>query len=300
MQKTYNFVEKIRERVWMLWWQIKSDIREGIVQQWKRFAMLGIIYAVCVIYFIMICSFSRHIDSYTCGDMILWVLRGVKKYDSGVIKTVDISSVYMLPNIFVVYIVGNYVIKDLYGFGKNIIVRTGSRFNWWISKCIWGILTAVLSYAILYAVIIVAGICTGGVKLAPTPEVCYSAISMDKQIIIQNTNLTGLVISLMAMSLLMTITFCIIQITVGLIISPVIGYVIVMSYLIIGAFSDNPFIISIYCMALRNGIYSPEGYNILLGVIIMAAITIFCMVAGSLYIRKMDIINQKQEWQGHE
>lgn len=59
MQKTYNFAEKIRERVWMLWWQIKSDIREGIVQQWKRFAMLGIIYAVCVIYFIMICSFSR-------------------------------------------------------------------------------------------------------------------------------------------------------------------------------------------------------------------------------------------------
>ena len=54
MQKTYNFAEKIRERVWMLWWQIKSDIREGIVQQWKRFAMLGIIYAVCVIYFIMI------------------------------------------------------------------------------------------------------------------------------------------------------------------------------------------------------------------------------------------------------
>ena len=38
MQKTYNFAEKIRERVWMLWWQIKSDIREGIVQQWKRFA----------------------------------------------------------------------------------------------------------------------------------------------------------------------------------------------------------------------------------------------------------------------
>ena len=29
MQKTYNFAEKIRERVWMLWWQIKSDIREA-------------------------------------------------------------------------------------------------------------------------------------------------------------------------------------------------------------------------------------------------------------------------------
>lgn len=39
----------------------KSDIREGIVQQWKRFAMLGIIYAVCVIYFIMICKFLADI-----------------------------------------------------------------------------------------------------------------------------------------------------------------------------------------------------------------------------------------------
>ena len=44
MQKTYNFAEKIRERVWMLWWQIKSDIRDGIVQQWKRFAMCNIFY----------------------------------------------------------------------------------------------------------------------------------------------------------------------------------------------------------------------------------------------------------------
>ena len=75
MQKTYNFAEKIRERVWMLWWQIKSDIREGIVQQWKRFAMLGIIYAVCVIYFIMICSFSRPLNTHKIISPLVYVWR---------------------------------------------------------------------------------------------------------------------------------------------------------------------------------------------------------------------------------
>lgn len=280
--------------------QIKYDIREGIIQQWKKYAVLCVIYIACIVQFIMLCGANRHIDTYTCGDMVMWMFDGVKKFDAGAKNNVDISSVYILPNVFIAYIVGNYVIKDLYGYGKDILIRTGNRIKWWLSKCIWCVLTSCMCYAVLYAVIVMAGICTGSFSFVPTKEVCYSLLHMDKQLIIDNPNLTGLMASMMVMSLVMTITFGIIQIAVGLIVSPTIAYIIVVSFLVVGAFSDNPLVISIYCMALRSGMYSPGGYNMWLGLLIMAVIIMCCIIAGTLYARRMDIISKKQEWQNPE
>lgn len=151
-----------------------------------------------------------------------------------------------------------------------------------------------MCYAVLYAVIVIAGICTGSFSFVPTKEVCYSLLHMDKQLIIDNPNLTGLMASMMVMSLVMTITFGIIQIAVGLIVSPTIAYIIVVSFLVVGAFSDNPLVISIYCMALRSGMYSPGGYNMWLGLLIMAVIIMCCIIAGTLYARRMDIISKNR------
>lgn len=132
--------------------QIKYDIREGIIQQWKKYAVLCVIYIACIVQFIMLCGANRHIDTYTCGDMVMWMFDGVKKFDTGAKNNVDISSVYILPNVFIAYIIGNYVIKDLYGYGKDILIRTGNRIKWWLSKCIWCVLASCMCYAVLYAV----------------------------------------------------------------------------------------------------------------------------------------------------
>ncbi len=67
-----------------------------------------------------------------------------------------------------------------------------------------------------------------------------------------------------------------------------------MSFLVVGAFSDNPLVISIYCMALRSGMYSPGGYNMWLELLIMAVIIMCCIIAGTLYARRMDIISKSR------
>ena len=38
----------------MLGLQIKYDIRQGILQQWKKFVVLGVVYIACIIHFIII------------------------------------------------------------------------------------------------------------------------------------------------------------------------------------------------------------------------------------------------------
>ena len=125
--------------------QIAYDIRQGIIYQWKKYAMLLIVYIVCIVSFIIRCKTNRHIESYTCGDMVMWMLKGMKKIETGRHMNIDIPSVYIFPNVIIAFIVGNYVIKDLYGYGKSVLLKAGSRINWW--RC--APLLVLLTYSLL-------------------------------------------------------------------------------------------------------------------------------------------------------
>ena len=81
----------------------------------------------------------------------------------------------------------------------------------------------------MYIVIAVAGICTGSFSISPTQEVCCYMINMDRQYI-ENVDIVRLMLSVMGTSLVMTMTLNMIQITIGLILSPTIGYMAVMVF----------------------------------------------------------------------
>lgn len=285
-----------RSKLRILTQQIAYDIRQGIIYQWKKYAMLLIVYIVCIVSFIIRCKTNRHIESYTCGDMVMWMLKGMKKIETGRHMNIDISSVYIFPNVIIAFIVGNYIIKDLYGYGKSVLLKAGSRINWWISKCIWCLVSALVCYGMMYIVIAVAGICSGSFSISPTQDVCCYMLNMDRQYI-ENVDIERLMLSVMGTSLVMTMTLNMIQITIGLILSPTIGYMAVMIFLVVAAFSDSPVIITLYCMAVRSGLYMPSGYKIAPALVIMFIMIMVCAIAGAVYSSHMDIISKKAEWQ---
>ena len=272
-----------RSKLRILRQQIAYDIRQGIIYQWKKYAMLLIVYIVCIVSFIIRCKTNRHIESYTCGDLVMWMLKGMKKIETGRHMNIDIPSVYIFPNVIIAFIVGNYIIKDLYGYGKSVLLKAGSRINWWISKCIWCLVSALVCYGMMHIVIAVAGICTGSFSVSPTQDVCCYIVR--------------LMLSVMGTSLVMTMTLNMIQITIGLILSPTIGYMAVMVFLVVAAFSDSPVIITLYCMAVRSGLYMPSGYKIAPALVIMFIMIMVCAIAGAVYSSHMDIISKKAEWQ---
>ena len=104
-------------------------------------------------------------------------------------------------------------------------------------------------------------------------------------------------LSVMGTSLVMTMTLNMIQITIGLILSPTIGYMAVMVFLVVAAFSDSPVIVTLYCMAVRSGLYMPSGYKIAPALVIMFIMIMVCAIAGAVYSSHMDIISKKAEWQ---
>lgn len=128
--------------------QIKYDFINGIVHQWKKFLLIAVVYAVLITDFLVRCKTKHFMGQYTSSDIILYIFRGMR-WIVDVQTDINIPTAYILPNILIGFAIGNYPFKDINGYGGMVLMRAGKKLVWWISKCIWAVLTACICYGIL-------------------------------------------------------------------------------------------------------------------------------------------------------
>lgn len=274
--------------------QLKYDIVHGICEEWKKYALLLGTYIALIVSFILKYNMTGLAESYNCGDIVLWLFRGMVKYDAMTTHSLDVPTTYILPNILIAFIIGNYPFKDLYGFGTNVIIRTKNKAMWWISKCIWGVVSVILVYTFL--IVATLGICavTGDVSLTPNIEICSRVSNYNRNILKEATGFDEIALYMLAISMLTSIAMVMIQIMLSQLISPVIGYIVVIAILMAGVFFDLPVVISNYFMAIRNSLYVSGGYDLMLPVIIDGICILFSIIIGLISFIKMDIIKTKE------
>ena len=121
--------------------QIKYDFINGIVHQWKKFLLIAVVYAVLITDFLVRCKTKHFMGQYTSSDIILYIFRGMR-WIVDVQTDINIPTAYILPNILIGFAIGNYPFKDINGYGGMVLMRAGKKLVWWLSKCIWAVLTA--------------------------------------------------------------------------------------------------------------------------------------------------------------
>ena len=254
--------------------QIKYDFINGIVHQWKKFLLIAVVYAVLITDFLVRCKTKHFMGQYTSSDIILYIFRGMR-WIVDVQTDINIPTAYILPNILIGFAIGNYPFKDINGYGGMVLMRAGKKLVWWISKCIWAVLTACICYGILILEIAGVSLAGGRLSLQVNRQVCISIDGYDKTLIKNNPNLTRLAVYMIIVGLLTTIAICLVQI-MG---------VFFRSFLFIG----NGF------MALRNIMYTPEGGSLTLTVIADIVLIVVSVIAGYASFRRMDIL-KKSDW----
>lgn len=279
----------------IMFFQLKYDCVHGIADQWKKFALLAIVYSILLMDFIIRCTNRGYSDICSIGDMILWIFKGAKEFDISASNILDIPTAYILPNILIAFIVGNYPFKDLNGFGQAVLVRTREKRVWWLSKCAWCILSVISSYAILMAEILFVGIYTKKFTFIPTIQVCTKISGFDKQLIEHSANFNKMAIYMLICAVLTSIAISMLQVSLSQIVSPIIGYIVVVTLLMAGVFFNSEMVITNGLMAVRNGIYMPEGYNYILIIFIDIIIIFAAIMVGLFHFVKTDIFN-RSEW----
>ena len=146
-----------------VWFQVRYDIVNGIVHQWKKFLLLAIVYGVLITQFLAVCRLKHLIGQYTISDIVLYLFKGMSWITDDKSEVI-IPTAYVLPNVLIAFAIGNYPFKDINGYGGMVLMRARKKSVWWISKCIWAVITSVVTYAILVVEVVavaLAGRLTG-------------------------------------------------------------------------------------------------------------------------------------------
>ena len=93
------------------------------------------------------------------GDYWMYLYGGMKEYIPTTGNPFQFPTMWIAVFLFSSFAVLNYPMKDLQNMGTQILVHVQGRTKWWISKCLWNVLSTVLYHGIILLVLVILCIC---------------------------------------------------------------------------------------------------------------------------------------------
>lgn len=271
---------------------VKTDINRGIFCKFPMFIMIFVISVIYVneFYIKVIKQFKRGIvdGNIGFGDCIIYFFRGMKEYMPG--EPFEIPIQFMIINILIAYMIGYFPVRDIKEYGKNILVRSKSRLEWWMSKCIWNISIVTVFYIVLYLGMIVGTLLFSDGKFVWSLTLNRSITNVLLGPINSNVDINTLVITIIILTYATTLAMSMVQMTLSLITSPIVSFVIVIVMNIMSAYYMKWFMPGNYLMTYRNILINSNGVQFQTSIIIDMLLLIFSAVSGYIYFRKYEII----------
>lgn len=184
----------------------------------------------------------------------------------------------------------DYMLYDLMEEGQQLLIRGGSRIRWFISKCIWNVgSTSVYFLWMLLTCFLFAFISHA--------EITMLNVSRVSEILTFGYISTGTPVEeIWLNAFLFPFITCLLlnisQMVLCLFIRPIFSFIIIMLYLVLGIYFSSPWFISSRAMAVRNSLYTLEGYLSMEGLLTLGIALLLVVVIGVLKMRFFDILGQ--------
>lgn len=243
------------------------------------------------------------LSAYTFGRMTdNYIYRGILEAEPGAAdylvylfggaKIIKESSEFQIPILWMTIqvLTGLYVyiypVDLLDGGSLTVLIQSGSKTGWWLSKCIWSVLQVVILYGIIFVSAAIFGVFYGsGLQY-------HSEISaMHAKVIISNIKLLDIV--LLAAPFLYSVTAALIQVNLSIFIGPVNSFIFVMAYHVISIYGNSFIFLGSVSMIYRNKGLTGEGVDWILLLIICGCISIAAVITGALKFRHSDLLGRK-------
>ena len=280
--------------------EICLDIRQGIFKEYKKYipvVLLGVFYCATFIMNIKKCYDKNLIPdmNFTLADIVLYFFRGKQKIIlNNKIEKLELPLDYMMMNLYLMYLIGDYVVRDILSFGKTVLVRTKKRLYWWLSKCIWCVTTVLIFYGILYLCMFVCTLVVGTLSMKPDVFIAAKVCNFDISQQYFFVDVGKLMRTALILPIITSISMMLAQMAVAIIILPIIGYVMNVVVLIVSAYYMTPFLQGNALMILRSADYKSGGIDTAFSIGISLVIIIVSVLAGAVYFSRMDIL--KKGW----
>jgi len=224
--------------------QFKYDVKTGIINEWKIYLLFTVVIVVlCASIFNE--AHRRGLGSLKMMDYLTKIFSGMKDFsDADRTATLFIPQEWLIVQTFFIIMISRFPKTDFDERGYQVLIRSKSKKNWWISKCIWVLCSTVLYYGIIYLIVGVFAYFSGGISLETKDDIWKNGIVI--------LNKKNFIETVFIMPVVVSFTFGILEMYISFLTSPIIAVFSILSYLVMSAYWCNPILIGNYTMLLRT------------------------------------------------
>lgn len=198
--------------------------------------------------------------------------------------------VWMLVQIGCLVFTIEYPSRDLESsYGYQILVR-GSRRRWWLSKCLWNIVSVCLYYAVLYLSATVYCLCAD-ISCALALGEDMIMFLLDGMSMAQ-PSFSGAELApvLLCMPVASMLAISLWQMAISILWHPIYGFAAAIMLLVWSFFSQTPLAIGNYAMMQRCNLFYHEGLSFADGCWFVLIYILLAVVVGGIVMKRRDIL----------
>lgn len=188
----------------------------------------------------------------------------------------------------------DYMLYDLTNNGQQVMIRCQSKQNWYISKCIWNLLSTALYFALLALVVWLFVLLTGGVLSAENTEevsvLLFSMVSAKPMVL---TTQQGLLISLI-LPYLTVAALSMLEMVLCLVVKPILSFLACMSLLVLAVYVDSPVVLGNGAMTIRSSLIASNGQEPIVAIIVAVITLVLCTLVGAIVFKHSDILGNNE------
>lgn len=184
--------------------------------------------------------------------------------------------------VFFLLLVGGtvrYPQDNLNGFGRHVLIATGNWWSWWIAKCIWVVVSALLFMIVACMVAVLFSVIRGsGPSLDVSPDLLLVTDFPWKESVGAPYSIGSVLVS----AVVVAIAISLFQLCVSFLFDPIAGFGAAAVVLALSAFGAGSLGFACFSMAARSGSFVIGGYGITKALLVCGAVSIASIVIGGL------------------
>lgn len=279
-----------------MWKMYKHDLTEGIGRR-SVYLVLPVMISLfsCIGMHYKLVQFqhiNERLGNGTWMDYWMYFIQGGKQYKFSIFNFFEMPVRWICFYVLFLVCLNNYPLNDLKKMGTQIIIRSGSRLQWWISKFLWLVTYAVVYMGICMVVVVLYALANGvSLDLHLTMSV---AKVFTKQSFLRCSTLRLLCIAVVQPGLLL-ILLGIFQMALSMKISEISAFIVMFAALVISSYKRNILLFGNWGMPYRMFPAAQHGLDPKLCLILLCGSILVLLMAGWLLYEKRDILEDRRD-----
>ena len=278
---------------------LRHDLRYGIFLHWKRCIVTFLMFfCLAFPHFLVLRIYELiHPDFFnvpvTTADYFFAMVGGCGQMEAldGAPSFFSIPTSWSVFVLWLLFVSLYYPFAELRGIGKQLMVLSGSRWNWWFSKCVWVSINTIINFLLAFLASTACALLLGAKFSMQANYYVASELQMHMQHLTSSTTWDmGTSFLFLCFAL---IAFALVQLALSVVIRPIFSYLAISAYLFAGIYIQSPWFLGNYLMAARYRLFIDTGVSVGQGFLILIWLLALCVLLGGICFSRMDILGGK-------